>query len=84
MGSTMGNDAEFATVVDELRDGRLLPIVDSIHDLDRARRAFERLAQGAQFGKIVIRVSGSAELPEALRNAREKMDIPVDEQAQAA
>ncbi|HEY8166893.1 MAG TPA: zinc-binding dehydrogenase [Gemmatimonadaceae bacterium] len=84
MGSTMGNDAEFATVVDELRDGRLLPIVDSIHDLDRARSAFERLAQGAQFGKIVIRVSGSAELPEALRNAREKMDIPVDEQAQAA
>jgi NADPH:quinone reductase-like Zn-dependent oxidoreductase len=84
MGSTMGNAAEFAAVVDELREGRLLPIVDSIHDLSRARDAFERLAEGAQFGKIVVRVSGSAELPDALREARGSMDIPISEQAQAA
>jgi len=57
MGSTMGNDAEFDAVVGELRAGRLLPVVDSVFDLDEAPRAFERLASAAQFGKVVIRVA---------------------------
>jgi NADPH:quinone reductase-like Zn-dependent oxidoreductase len=56
MGSTMGSDAEFATIVDELRQGRLLPVVDSVHSLADGRAAFERLQSGAQFGKVVIRV----------------------------
>lgn len=56
MGSTMGNDAEFRAVVDELRSGRLLPPVDSVYPLNRGREAFERLQSGAQFGKIVVNV----------------------------
>ena len=56
LGSTMGSDAEFATIVDELRQGRLLPVVDSVHSLADGRAAFERLQSGAQFGKVVIRV----------------------------
>ena len=56
MGSTMGNDAEFDAVVGELRAGRLLPPVDSIHDLEHGREAFERLASGRQFGKVVLRM----------------------------
>jgi NADPH:quinone reductase-like Zn-dependent oxidoreductase len=55
-GSTMGNDAEFDAVVAELRAGRLLPPVDSIYPLDEGRAAFERLARGDQFGKIVVTV----------------------------
>src|SRR5918997_5811415 len=43
MGSTMGSDAEFDAVVGELRAGRLLPVVDSVHSLDEAPVAFERL-----------------------------------------
>jgi NADPH:quinone reductase-like Zn-dependent oxidoreductase len=82
MGSTMGNEAEFATVVDELREGRLLPVIDSVHDLARGRDAFERLAAGEQFGKIVIRVSGAAELPDATDEAA--VDAPLEERAQAA
>jgi len=54
MGSTMGNDAEFEAVVAELAAGRLLPVIDSVFPLERGRQAFERLAEGAQFGKIVI------------------------------
>ena len=56
MGSTMGSDAEFAAVVAELRAGRLLPQVDSVHDLENGRAAFQRLASGEQFGKVVVRV----------------------------
>ena len=54
MGSTMGNDAEFEAVVAELRAGRLLPVIDSVFPLDSGRQAFERMAEGTQFGKIVI------------------------------
>jgi NADPH:quinone reductase-like Zn-dependent oxidoreductase len=56
LGSTMGNDAEFDAVVGELRAGRLLPPVDSVFPIARGREAFERLASGEQFGKIVITV----------------------------
>lgn len=55
MGSTMGNDAEFDAIVAELAAGRLKPIVDQVYPLAEGRAAFERLASGQQFGKIVIR-----------------------------
>ena len=56
MGSTMGNDAEYDAIADELRAGRLIPPIDSVHDLRDGRQAFERMASGRQFGKIVVRV----------------------------
>ena len=56
MGSTMGNDAEFDAMTAEFRAGRLMPVVDSVHELRDGRAAFDRLASGAQFGKIVIRI----------------------------
>jgi len=57
MGSTMGNDEEFDAIVRELRAGRLLPPVDSTWPLEQGRKAFERLASGQQFGKVVITIS---------------------------
>jgi len=57
LGSTMGNDAEFDAVVGELRAGRLRPPIDSVHTLADSRAAFERLETGAQFGKVVVRIS---------------------------
>jgi NADPH:quinone reductase-like Zn-dependent oxidoreductase len=56
MGSTMGNDAEYAAVADEFRKGRLRAVVDSVHPLSDGRMAFEVLASGTQFGKVVIRI----------------------------
>jgi NADPH:quinone reductase-like Zn-dependent oxidoreductase len=56
MGSTMGNDAEFAAIADEFRAGRLAPPVDSVWPLEDGHLAYERLASGAQFGKVVVRV----------------------------
>ena len=57
MGSTMGNDTEMDVVTDELRAGRLLPVIDSTFSLSDGRAAFERMLKGQQFGKIVIRVA---------------------------
>ena len=57
MGSTMGNDAEFAAVTAELNAGRLWPTVDAVYPLADGRAAFERMARGEQFGKLVLRVS---------------------------
>jgi len=57
MGSTMGNDAEFDAVVGELEKGNLTPVIDSTFDLEDGRTAFERMAKGEQFGKIVLRVA---------------------------
>lgn len=57
MGSTMGSDAEFAAIADELRAGRLLPVVDSVFPLAEGRAAYERLASGEQFGKVVLQLS---------------------------
>lgn len=57
MGSTMGNDAEFAAVTAELNAGRLWPTVDAVYPLADGRAAFDRMAAGAQFGKLVLRVN---------------------------
>jgi NADPH:quinone reductase-like Zn-dependent oxidoreductase len=56
LGSTMGNDAEFDAIVRELRGGRLLPAIDSVWPLEQGKAAYERLASGAQFGKVVITI----------------------------
>ena len=57
MGSTMGNDAEFHAVVQELAQGHLTPPIDAIFDLADGRAAFARLQGGDHFGKIVVRVA---------------------------
>ncbi len=57
MGSTMGSASEFAAIVAELRAGHLHPPVDRVFDLADGRAAFEHLATGGQFGKVVIRIA---------------------------
>jgi NADPH:quinone reductase-like Zn-dependent oxidoreductase len=54
LGSTMGNDAEFAAVVEHFNAGRLRPPIDCVYPLAEARAAFERLQAGRQFGKLVV------------------------------
>ncbi len=56
MGSTMGNDEEFEAIVAEFAAGRLVPPVDAVFPLAEGRRAFERMAENAQFGKLVLSV----------------------------
>ncbi len=56
LGSTMGNDAEFAAVVELFRKGKLVPPIDREYPLHEGREAFARLEHGEQFGKIVLRI----------------------------
>ena len=57
LGSTMGNAREFAEILHLLAAGRLKPVVDGVTPLADARGAFERLAAGAHFGKLVLDIS---------------------------
>jgi NADPH:quinone reductase-like Zn-dependent oxidoreductase len=56
MGSTMGNEAEFDAVTKQFTAGGLTPLIDSVFDISQARKAFERLQSGQQFGKVVVRI----------------------------
>ena len=54
IGSTMSTNAEFAAVLGQLFRGRLQAIVDSVMPLEDGVAAQQRLAEGKQFGKIVL------------------------------
>jgi NADPH:quinone reductase-like Zn-dependent oxidoreductase len=56
LGSTMGSDREYEEVVGLAVQGRLWPVVDSVVPLSEGAAAFRRMAEGSQFGKLVIEV----------------------------
>lgn len=60
LGSTMGTRREFAEVSAAFASGQLRSVVDSVVPLAEGRRAFERLASGEQFGKVVLDVGSGA------------------------
>ena len=56
VGATMANDREFHDVMRLFFDGRLRAIVDEVVPLADGAAAQQRLAEGKQFGKIVLNV----------------------------
>jgi NADPH:quinone reductase-like Zn-dependent oxidoreductase len=56
MGSWMGRRSELVEVLKFVRDGRLVPVVDSVVPLAEARRAHERIEAREHFGKVVLKV----------------------------
>ena len=56
LGSTMGNDAEFADMVAFVNLHQIQPVVDSVLPLDEAQTALTRMDEGQQFGKIVLKI----------------------------
>ncbi len=56
IGSTMANRKEFAEVMGLIFEGKLNPVIDSVFPLDQASQAYQRLQDGAQSGKILIKV----------------------------
>jgi len=56
LGSTMGNDAEYAAIVAELAAGRLRPVVDRVFPLEQVREAYTYLDQAAQLGKVAVEI----------------------------
>lgn len=54
MGSTMGSDQDFRNMLSFVAEKKIRPAIDQIFKFDDALAAFERMAAGDQFGKIVL------------------------------
>jgi NADPH:quinone reductase-like Zn-dependent oxidoreductase len=57
LGSTLGNQREYAEIVRLAGEGRLWPVIDRVVPFGEALRAFERLSRNEQVGKLVIEVA---------------------------
>ncbi len=57
IGSTMGTQAEFATVMGQVFAGRLKPVVDEVFPLSEYPQALRRMLSGENFGKILLKVA---------------------------
>jgi NADPH:quinone reductase-like Zn-dependent oxidoreductase len=56
IGSTMANRKEFTEVMQLIFQGKLSPVIDTVFPLEQAKTAYQRLHDGKQFGKIVIKI----------------------------
>ena len=56
IGSTMGSLANFREVMEQVFNGSIDPIIDSVYPLEQAAEAYARYERGEQFGKIVLQV----------------------------
>ncbi|MDE4084857.1 zinc-binding dehydrogenase [Planococcus maritimus] len=56
-GSTMGSREELRDMIQQIEQHDTHPVIDRVFSLDEAREAFDYLAEGKQFGKVVLRAS---------------------------
>lgn len=56
LGTSMGNDQEFADLIEFVRKHHIHPVVDATFSLEEGEAAVERMDQGLQFGKIVFQI----------------------------
>ena len=63
LGTTMGSPRDFADLVAFVERHRIVPDVDETFPVERANDALDRMASGAQSGKIVLTI-GAAPTPQ--------------------
>ncbi|MCR5889088.1 zinc-binding dehydrogenase [Hymenobacter sp. J193] len=56
LGSTMGTEQDFARMVTLFEQHKLVPAIDEILPLASGEKALHRMAQGLQFGKIILQI----------------------------
>jgi len=56
LGSTMGSDVDFNEMVNFVNHHKIKPVVDSVYKLADGQAAFDKMAAGKQFGKIVLEI----------------------------
>jgi len=54
-GTTMGTDEDFAALIKLYEEKRLAPIIDSVRPFEEIVTAFDRMKEGKQLGKLVVR-----------------------------
>jgi len=57
LGSTMGNDEEFAEMLAFVNSHKIVPLVDSVFPMEKAQEAIEKMSKGEQLGKIVLKIN---------------------------
>lgn len=57
IGSTMGTDEDFGNMLNFVSENKISPVIDQFFTLDDVVKAFDRMKEGKQMGKIVIRIS---------------------------
>ncbi len=53
-GTTMGSNEEFKKMITFISSEKIRPVIDSIYSIQDINLAFDKMAKGEQFGKIVI------------------------------
>lgn len=56
-GSTMGSREELREMLQHIEEHGTHPVVDEVFPLEDAQNAFDYLAEGKQFGKVVLRIN---------------------------
>ncbi len=56
IGSTMGSNEDFRQLLSAISISKMKPIIDLAHPLENFYDAFLKMEQGAQFGKIVLKI----------------------------
>lgn len=56
LGSTMGSDEDFENMLIFTDTHKVIPILDKTVELKDAVTAFDRMKQGGQFGKIIVKI----------------------------
>ena len=56
LGSTMGSPADFNEMIKFVNHHKIKPIVDKVFAFNEGEMAMQRMEEGKQFGKIVIRI----------------------------
>ena len=52
----MGSDQDFVNMVGFVEQYKIQPIIDTSFSLDNAVGAFDRMKNGEQFGKIIVKI----------------------------
>jgi NADPH:quinone reductase-like Zn-dependent oxidoreductase len=56
LGTTMGSEAEFKAMLDFVNNKQLVPGIDKVIPFEEAELAMQYMSEGAQFGKIVLKI----------------------------
>jgi len=54
LGSTMGSPSDFSSMLHFVQKHRIKPVIDAVYPMSEYKKAFKRLAESEQFGKIVF------------------------------
>jgi len=56
LGTSMGSDQDFTNMLEFVTKNKIKPIIDLVYPLKEGLKAFKRMENGMQFGKIILSV----------------------------